>query len=345
MAGPLNPPQVSIIVVNWNGRDLLAECLQALETQSFRNYEIILVDNGSRDGSVPWLREHYGHRLHIIPLPHNTGFGAGNNVGILASRGDWLALINNDVVLDRDWLAQMVACAQSHPQAGMVGGKVLNYYQPEIIDNLGHLIYPDGLNRGRQRLEKDLGQNEKVEEILFPSACAALYRKTMLFESGLFDEAFFAYGDDTEIGLKGRFLGYSALYCPRAVAYHKYSRTTGAYSPTKAFLVERNRLWVLIKFFPLLEILASPWYTGKRYLLQAWAAYTRQGAAGRLAEAAGFSTLIKVTLQAYLAAARGLPQMLKKRREINRTRQVSPRQFRVWLRKYAISAREVALKD
>ena len=227
----------------------------------------------------------------------------------------------------------------------MVGGKVLNYYQPEIIDNLGHLIYPDGLNRGRGRLEKDAGRDEKVEEILFPSACAALYRKAMLLQSGLFDEAFFAYGDDTEIGLKGRFLGYTALYCPWAIAYHKYSQTTGAYSATKAFLVERNRLWVLIKFFPLLEILASPWYTGKRYLLQAWAAYTRQGAAGRLAEEAGFPTLIKVTLKAYLAAAKGLPPMLKKRRAINRSRRVTPRQFRAWLRQYAISAWEVASKD
>jgi GT2 family glycosyltransferase len=345
MVAAINPPGVSFIIVNWNGLGLLPECLQALEAQSFQDCEIIVVDNGSGDGSVAWLQAHCRPRWRLIFLPHNTGFGYANNVGIRESQGEWVALINNDTVLDPDWLALTMACAHGRPLVGMVGGMVLNYYHREVIDNTGHLIYPDGLNRGRDRLERYHGQSGHIEEILFPSACAALYRKTMLMESGLFDESFFAYGDDTDIGLKGRLLGYVALYCPQAIAYHKYSQTAGAYSATKAFLVERNRLWVLVKFFPLPEILASPWYTIKRYLFQAWAAFKHQGASGRLAEAAGFPVLIKITLKSYLAAAQGLPQMLQKRREINRRRRVSPRQFRLWLKRYAISAREIALKE
>jgi GT2 family glycosyltransferase len=167
----------------------------------------------------------------------------------------------------------------------------------------------------------------------------------MLNETGLLDETFFAYGDDADLGLKGRFRGYSAWYCPGARALHKYSQTTGAYSPTKGFLVERNRLWVMLKYFPLPEILASPWFTLQRYLLQAWGARRRQGAAGRLAAAAGFHTLIGITLKAYLAAFRGLPRVLRERRRLHRQRRVSSRQFRSWLKTYAISARELALKD
>ena len=336
---------VSIIIVNWNGRHLLPECLEALIGQTFQDFEVILVDNGSRDNSVAWLEEHYRGRIRIITLLQNTGFGHGNNVGIRASEGELLALINNDVVLAPGWLAAMVECLENNPEAGMIGSKVLNYYRRDEIDNLGHLIYPDGLARGRGRLEKDRGRDAEVEEILFPSACAALYKKSMLLQAGLFDETFFAYCDDTDIGLKGRLLGYTALYCPRAVAYHKYSQSGGAYSATKAFLVERNRIWVLIKLFPLPEILASPWYTFKRYLFQAFGVWRKRGASGRLAEEAGFHTLIEVTLKAYLAAIKGLPHVLQERRAINRIRRVSRRQFRTWLRQYAIPIRELALKD
>jgi GT2 family glycosyltransferase len=296
---------------------------------------------------VAWLQGEYGERLRVIPLPENTGFGAGNNAGLRAARGEWVALVNNDVVLTPDWLAAMLACLKNHPGAGMVGSKVLNYYRPQEIDNLGHLIYPDGMARGRGRLEQiqQWAAHDRVEEILFPSACAALYKKAMLLEAGLFDEHFFAYCEDTEVGLKGRWLGYGAFYCPQAVAYHKYSQSGGAYSPTKAFLVERNRAWLLVKLFPWPEILASPWFTLKRYLLQAGGALKGRGASGRLAAAQGFPTLVKVTLRAYAAALTGLPRVLKERRAFTRLRRVSPGQFRAWLRQHAISARELALKD
>jgi GT2 family glycosyltransferase len=343
----VTPLKVSIIIINWNGRHLLKDCLEALQTQTFEDFEIIVVDNGSEDGSVPWLRENYEDQIRLFPLSQNTGFSKGNNIGIRASRGELVALINNDVVVAPDWLAVLVECIERHPQAGMVGCKVLNYYRRDEIDNLGHLLYPDGLARGRGRLESygNWAGHDQVEEILFPSACAALYRKDMLLKAGLFDETFFAYCDDSDLSLRGRLLGYKALYCPQAVAYHKYSQTGGAYSATKAFLVERNRIWLLLKLFPLPEILASPWYTFKRYLVQGFAALKGQGASGRLAQSAGFATLIQVTLEAYLAALKGVPRVLKERRAFNRLKRVGPAQFRAWLRQFALSTKELALKD
>ena len=338
-------PLVSIIIVNWNGQPLLKENLEALLQQTYKNFEIIMVDNGSQDGSVEWLQEHYGDVIKIIPLAENTGFAHGNNVGIAVSRGELLALVNNDVVVKPDWLAALIDCMSAHPEAGMVGSKVLNYFRPDEIDNLGHLIYPDAVNRGWCRLEKDCGEHEEVVEILFPSACAALYRKSMLLEVGLFDDSFFAYHDDVDVGLKGRLLGYSALYCPKAIAYHKFSMSAGAYSPLKAFLVERNRIWVLLKVFPWPDIMASPWYTAKRYLFQAMGAFRRQGAAARLAETSGFHTLILITLRAYLSAFRQLPGILKKRRTLYRLKRINNRDFRNLIRNYCISAQDIAFKD
>ncbi len=345
MCDEQTPPLVSIIIVNWNGKHLLAENLTAIFQQTYQPFEVIVVDNGSRDGSLTWLQEHYDQRLLLLALPENTGFAYGNNVGIRAARGELVALVNNDVVVTPDWLAALVDCLQAHPEAGMVGSKVLNYYRRQEIDNLGHLIYPDAVNRGWARLEKDQGQYETVAEILFPSACAALYRKAMLLEVGLFDETFFAYHDDVDIGLKGRLLGYKAYYCPKAVAYHKFSMSAGAYSPLKAFLVERNRIWVLFKVYPWLDIMISPWYTAKRYALQAIGAYRNQGPSARLAETAGFAALIKITLQAYLAAWRGLPGILRQRRSLYRRRRLDSRTFRRLLRHYCVSASDIAFKD
>jgi GT2 family glycosyltransferase len=341
----MTQPLVSIIIVNWNGKHLLPENLAAVFQQTYKNFEVIVVDNGSQDGSLDWLEQHYSNQLQLLPLPENTGFAYGNNIGIKASRGELIALVNNDVVVTPDWLASLVDCLMAHPDAGMVGSKVLNYYRREEIDNLGHLIYPDAVNRCWCRLEKDQGQYETVEEILFPSACAALYRKSMLLEVGLFDETFFAYHDDVDVGLKGRLLGYKAYYCPKAVAYHKFSMSAGAYSPLKAFLVERNRIWVLFKVYPRLDILISPWYTAKRYVLQALGAYRGQGPTARLAESAGVAALIKITLKAYLSALKGLPEILKKRQSLRHRRRLDDRSFRRLLRKYQVSAQDIAFKD
>jgi GT2 family glycosyltransferase len=239
---------------------------------------------------------------------------------------------------------ELVAAAEADPRVGMVAAKVLDG-EGGRIDTVGHLLYPDGLNRGRGRLEPDRGQYDGCREALFPSGAAALYRRAMLDEVGLFDEAFFLYGDDAELGLRGRLAGWECAFAPRAVAYHRYSRTTGAYSSLKAFHVERNRALVLFKVFPPGLIALSPVYTAARLALQAWGALTGHGAAGRLANQRSILHLVALTLRAYASALRLLPRVLRERWRVRRLRRLSTPAFLRLLDEFRLPIAEAALKD
>ena len=342
---PMPSLLVSVIVVNWNGKKYLADCLQSLRAQTFSDYEVILVDNGSTDGSVEWIQENFPGWVRVLRNARNEGFSGGNNRGIRAALGKYIVLLNNDAQADSLCLEELVKVAEENPRAGMLACKIYLQGGSKIIDNVGHLIYRDGLNRGRGRLEADLGQYEKIEEVFFPSGCAALYRREMLDEVGLFDEDFFAYGDDTDLGLKGRLAGWKCLYVPKAVVHHRYSQSSGAYSALKAFYVERNRVWIAVKYFPLTLLLASPFFTFLRFALQGYGALVGRGAAGRFSEAYSPGKLLQILLKAYLAAFRGLPGMWKKRNEMKRRTRVSQREIRSWFHRFGMSAREISWKD
>jgi GT2 family glycosyltransferase len=335
----------SVVIVNWNGRDYLETCLESLAKQTLRDFEVWVVDNGSRDGSVEMIRNRFPWVGGIIENEENLGFGVANNQAIRRCRGRHVVLLNNDTEVEEGWLAALVARAESGPRVGMCASKILNFDRRDEIDNTGHLLYRDGLNRGRGRLEIDRGQYDGETEALFPSGCAALYRRAMLDEVGLFDDTFFAYGDDTDLGLRGRLAGWTCAFAPAARVYHRYSATTGQYSPRKAFLVERNRVWVAVKTFPLPMLLVSPFYTAARFALQAYGALTGRGAAGRFTSQYSCWSLVGVLVKAYWAAVAGLHHPLMERRRILGGRKVSNAEFRRWFREHGISAREIALKD
>ncbi|MBM3790836.1 MAG: glycosyltransferase family 2 protein, partial [Acidobacteria bacterium] len=244
-------PLVSIVVPNWNGRDYIEECLQSVQGQTYPRIELIVVDNGSTDGSRELLRQEVSAMpgMKLVELPVNRGFAGGVNAGIRAASGEFVALLNNDAVAAPEWLARLVAHMRS-PSVGMAASKILFYDRRTVIDKAGHLFYPDGLNRGRGAGEADAGQYDEAGEILFPDGCAALYRSSTLEEAGLFDEQFFAYGDDADLGLRARWLGWECVYVPGAEVYHRHSSSLGKYSLEKAYLVERNRLWVAVKLLP-----------------------------------------------------------------------------------------------
>jgi GT2 family glycosyltransferase len=338
-------PSASVIVVNWNKKEYLNDCLASLQAQTFSNFEVILVDNGSTDGSVEYVRQKFPGWVRILRNGRNEGFSGGNNRGIRAAAGKYIVLLNNDAQADARWLEELVKAAEENPRAGMLASKIYLQGRTKIIDNVGHLMYRDGLNRGRGRLEADHGQYDKIEEVFFPSGCAALYRRKMLDEVGLFDEEFFAYGDDTDLGIKGRLAGWNCLYVPKAVVHHHYSQSSGAYSALKAFYVERNRVWIAVKYFPLTLLLESPFFTLLRFVLQGYGALVGRGAAGRFSEAYSPGKLLEILLKAYLAAFRGLPGMWKKRREIKRRTRVSESEIRSWFRRFGMSAREISWKD
>jgi GT2 family glycosyltransferase len=337
-------PLVSVVIVNWNGKHLLEECLGSLSRQRFTDFEVIVVDNGSRDGSVEYLRSARPGIL-LVDLPTNTGFAGGSNAGIRAASGKYIALLNNDTRTDPSWLAELVTAAESTPTAGMWASKILSYDRPDVIDNVGLLLYRDGLARGKGRLEQDHGQYDQRAEALCPSGCAGLYRRQLLDEVGLLDEDFFAYADDVDLGLRGRLAGWGCLYVPTAVVYHRYSSSSSSYSAFKAFLVERNRIWVLLKYFPAEMILASPFFTLQRLALQFYGALTGQGASGKFTREHSVLSAVRIMVKAWTSAFAAFIRVMAQRRQTASYRRVGRKELYCLFRRFGISASEVAFKD
>lgn len=331
------------MIVNLNRRDLLARCLESLWKQTYTDFEVIVVDNGSRDGSLQFLHSLRDARLRVVALPENKGFAGGCNAGIAIAQGHYIATLNNDAEVDANWLRELVDGIESEASIGMCASKILFHGDRSRIDKVGHLIYPDGLNHGRGSGEPDRGQFEKREEVLFPDAAAALYRREMLNVTGAFDEQFFAYGDDADLGLRGRLAGWNCLYIPTAIVYHVHSATAGEFSPMKAFLIERNRIWVAVKTFPLSLLLLSPFFTAVRFAYHAYGALFRVGSSGQYAAECSRAQLAVMILKAYWSGLRHLPQMWRSRRKIRKFVRITDRDFAALIRKHRIRLRSLTL--
>ncbi len=338
-------PQLSVIIPNWNGKRFLQECLDSLKDQTYPHFETILVDNGSTDGSVEFVRGQYGEFIRVIPNEVNLGFAGGTNAGIRNAKGDYIVLLNNDTWADPHWLEELVNATHVNPPVGMWASKIYSYYQRDRIEAVGELIYRDGLSRAKGQFERDQGQYDRIEEIFYPPGCGAMYRKRVFDEIGLFDEDFFAYADDAEIGIRARLAGWKGLYVPRAILYHKNSGTGGQHSPFKAFYVERNRFWITIKYFPIPLLILSPFFTSYRFAFQAYGALTHRGAAGKFTQIYSPWHLIVILFKAYGSGLRGLPRMWKKRRMLKPLRRVSFGEILSWFRQFGISAKEISLRD
>lgn len=330
-------PRVSVIIVNWNGLEHLDTCLGSLQEQTFNDFEVVLVDNGSRDGSVDFLRERHPW-VKLVPLKENTGFAGGNNRGLESASGEYLVTLNNDTRVDCEWLAELVETADGHPAAGMVGCRIVAFDEPDRIDSLGIRVCADGMSRAACRARSWSAQKvAPVGEILLPSACAALYKRAMIEEIGFFDDNFFAYCEDTDLGLRGRLAGWKAVLASRAVVYHKYSGTGGAFSPFKLYLVERNHYWVAVKNFPLPLLLALPFNTVRRYLVQIGAISASRGSGEEFLSSGSRSALLRAILEGTLAALAGLPHMLRERRRNMQRGKLSGREMAHLLQKYRLS--------
>ncbi len=339
------PGLVSVIVLNWNGKDVIFDCLDSLLAQTYLSKEIILVDNGSKDGSLAMIRERYPQGLKIIANPKNLGFAGGCNVGMTASQGEWIALINSDSTIEKNWIQEMVKGIRRSVSIGMVACKIYFWGKEKVLENTGQIISRDGLGRTRGRLEKDEGQYDHRSAVLCPSGCAALYRRRMLDQTGFFDEKFFAYADDIDIGLRGRLAGYKCFYIPSAVAYHKLSASFGLLSPLKAFLVERNRLWVVIKCFPLPHLLASPFHTVARYFFHLYGIVGHKGPASQYVEKISLASLLVIMVRVYLSTIWNLPHLFKERAVIMKKTKTTARQFELWMRRYGLTSRQAALNE
>jgi GT2 family glycosyltransferase len=309
----MSDPLVTFVVVNWNGEKFLSECLDSIKSQTHRPFELIVVDNGSSDGSVALLEK--DPDVHLLRNARNLGFGSANNQAVRKARGEFIAFVNNDIVLHPQWARSMLGPMLQYPEVGMCAGKTLSYSDPELIDNTGHLLYWDGVNRGRGRMQKDHGQFDNLTEAFFPSGAACLFRAQMLQQIGCFDEDFFLYGDDTELGIRARLTGWECAFVPVAIAYHRYSASTSAYDSLKFFFVERNRLWVVLKYFPPELILLSPFFSLARYFFHALALWRRKGVTGEFARHHPARNLLHVFVQAQISAWKAAPRFWRKRRD------------------------------
>ena len=336
-------PGISVVIVNLNRRELLARCLESLWQQTYSNFEVIVVDNGSVDGSVEFLENVDDSRLRIVSLPVNRGFAGGCNAGIVRAAGRYIATLNNDAEADRRWLQELVAGMESDEAIGMCASKILFHGDRKRIDKVGHLMYPDGLNHGRGSGEADRGQFEEREEVLFPDAAAALYRRDMLEIIGFFDERFFAYGDDADLGLRGRLAGWTCIYIPTAIVYHVHSATAGEFSPLKAFLIERNRIWVALKTFPISLLLVSPFFTAARLVYHAYGSLFMVGSSGQYAAECSRGKLVLMVLKAYWSGLKFFPEMWRSRRKIRRFARLTNRDFSELIRRHRITLRALTL--
>ena len=332
---------ISVVVVNWNRRELLRACLRSLAAQTAAaDVEVIVVDNGSSDGSAAVALECLPS-AQVIENKENLGFCAANNQGIRVARGEFVALLNNDAEADAGWLHALLS-AFEEPRIGMVASKVLVHEDPARIDKVGHLIYPDGQNRGRGAGEVDRGQYDRREPALWPDGCAAMYRKAMLDEIGGFDEDFFAYGDDAELGLRARIAGWDCVYEPTARVRHHRGQTLGMASARRIALIERNRILLAAKLFPWRWLLATPFYFALRVAAGLWAAARNRGETKHYPGVSGKVRLAAGLLRGNLAALPMLPRILAKRKEIARFRKRSDAEVIALLRQHGISLREIS---
>jgi GT2 family glycosyltransferase len=277
----------------------------------------------------------------VIENTKNVGFGAAINQGVRASTSAYVATLNDDAVAHPQWLEALVSALEGRPDAGMAASQV-RLYGKGHLDSAGMLVSWDGSSkqRGHGRAPEDF---PVTEEALFPSGSAALYRRATIEQVGGFDDDFFLYCEDTDLGLRARWAGWKCLYVADAVVDHHYSHSAGGASPLKAYYVERNRLFVLAKNFPARMLFRAPLTTLARYLWHAWYLLRGRGSAARFrAEGNAGARMVWYVVRAHAALLRDAGRLRRQRAEIRAKARITPTVFRHLVRTNSISARRVA---
>jgi len=241
---------VSVVIPNWNGKKFLTGCLDSLAKQSYKPIEIIVVDNGSTDGSVEFIQQNFKDVI-LVRFETNTGFSKAVNQGVISATGEFVVLMNNDTTADVNWISELVKAIKQHPEAGSAGCKMLAYDDHRILDGAGDGYRRGGLPGRIGHREFDNGQFDNPRYILGACGGAALYRRSLFDDIGLFDEDYFAYLEDVDMGLRAQSAGYKCIYVPSAIIYHLGCGTTGSgYSPLVVKLSARNNWNTIVKNIP-----------------------------------------------------------------------------------------------
>ena len=291
---------ISVIVLNYNGRGFLDGCLTSLASQTYSDFEVIVVDNGSRDGSPDYIEENYPW-VRLAKNDENLGFAGGTNVGIRAAKGEFIITLNNDSRADSRFIEELIK-PMADPEVGVCAAKML--FPDGRINSAGICISRSGAAWDRGMFEPDRGQYEFVEEVFGACAGAALYRREMLDEIGLFDEDFFLYLEDVDLAFRARLAGWKCLYVPGARVIHHHGGTAGVGLDLAVYYGNRNIVWYPIKDFPFRLLITSlPFIVARNLAVIPYYALRGQGG---------------VILKSKLDALKGVVKMMEKRKDVVR---------------------------
>jgi GT2 family glycosyltransferase len=311
-------PQISVIILNWNGKPFLEECLGAMRRQTFRDFETILVDNGSEDGSVGYVRAGFPE-VTLLALPENLGFTGGNIAGYKQASGDLIVLLNNDTEAHPDWLEEIRKASQGYSDAGSFASKMMYFDDRGRVENCGFDLGTAGATVDLGRNESDGPPWTQPRKVFGGCGGAVAYRRRMLEDIGFLDPDFFMIYEDVDLSFRAQLRGYACVYVPGAIVYHRYRVTIGKAPSRQVFYSQRNIEFVYLKNMPLGLILRS---APQRLLYEVGAAiyFSKHGTGTAF-------------FRAKLDVLKCLLPTLRKRREIQKRRTITNSQMRAILKK------------
>jgi len=318
---------------------MLADCIDSLKRQTLIDFEVVIVDNSGR--FLARQCEAAGAGAVILENQRNAGFGAAVNQACRRSRAPYVATLNDDALADPRWLEELLAAVEPRQDVGMCASCV-RLAGENRLDSAGMLLCADGSSKQRGHREPADAYPD-LEEVLFPSGSAGLYRRRMLDEIGWFDEDFFLYCEDTDLGLRARWAGWKCLYVPGAVVHHRYSHSAGRASPLKAYYVERNRLFVVIKNFPAPMLLRAPFAAAARYLWHVVSIFQGRGVAAEFRKHGDSAwRLLWFVFRAHLAAVWAWRRLRARGRVVRRSARLTSAEFRRLAKVHSISPKRIA---
>jgi GT2 family glycosyltransferase len=306
-------PAVSVIIVNWNGAPYLPRCLEAVKAQTFVDYELIVIDNASTDGSMEELENRWPG-VQAVRLEENIGFARANNLGARLARGEWLALLNNDAFPAPDWLENIIQAARDFPQYTFFSSRIIQERDNSLTDGTGDVYHVSGVAWHRDYNQPAAQAHQEPDEVFSPCAAAAVYKRQQFLLMGGFDEDFINHHEDVDLGFRLRLQGFRCLYVPDAVVEHVGSASFGVESDYTVYSVHRNLVWTFFTNMPgmlVWKYLPSHLVANLVFLIY----YSLRGQA-------------RAIWKAKLDALRGLPAALHKRRSVQNSRKISSNEIR-----------------
>ena len=248
--------KVTVVIPNYNGISFLKDCMDSLEKQTYKDFSVLVVDNASKDTSAQFLQENYPW-VEVLELDKNYGFSGAVNKGIAHAQSEYVILLNNDTASDENYVAELVKCMDKDEKIFSANPKMIQMYNKELLDDAGDMYSVIGWGFQRGVGQKSSGYNRECR-IFSSCAGAAIYRRSVFDEIGMFDEMHFAYLEDIDVGYRARIAGYKNVYCPASIVYHVGSGTSGSkYNDFKVKLAARNGIYLNYKNMPLLMLVIN----------------------------------------------------------------------------------------